>query len=145
MIKLFITANKATHSSEGLSNSCTYQLCAHTKCKGNNKAPLFCTWPVEGILSQYQSREHIQALLTVFFVRNYSFLDGRNKNSSSNFIFMEKLSETKSSSLFFYLKIWALVTPFPVIFYKLGLLNQAKWIQNTSPTKFNWILYCKCW
>lgn len=94
----------STKQMKGWKNHGTHHLCSHTQCKGNNQSPLFRTWPIEGVLSQHQSREDIQALLTVLFIRNYPFLDDKKTQK-----FREELHKPKGNSLLLLPKACGLV------------------------------------
>lgn len=94
----------STKQMKGWNKDGTYHLCSHTQCKGNNQSPLSCAWPIEGVLSQHQSREDIQALLTVLFIRNHPFLDGKKIQE-----FREKLPKSKGNSLLLLPKACGLV------------------------------------
>lgn len=58
---------------------------------------------MKGVLSQHQSREDIQALLTVLFIRNYSFLNRKTQKGS------EKSPKPKSNNLPLLSKAYGLV------------------------------------
>lgn len=90
----------STKQMKGWNNDGTYHLRSHTQCKGNNQSPLFCAWPIEGVLSQHQSREDIQALLTVLFIRNHPFLNDKKTQK-----FREKFLSPKAIAYYFFPKL----------------------------------------
>ncbi len=63
----------------------THHLSANTESQSHDQSPLFGTGPVQGVLSQNQSRQHIQPLLTVLLIRDHAFLK-EDKNQSLEYL-----------------------------------------------------------
>lgn len=118
----YLFIRHSTKQMKGWNNDGTYHLCSHTQCKGNNQSPLFRAWPIEGVLSQHQSREDIQALLTVLSIRNHPFLDDKKTQK-----FREKLPKPKGNSLLLLPNPCGLVINW--VFLQICFVNRVNWIQ----------------
>jgi len=80
---VYIQMSRIGHKFDSKALKCVYthHLSAYTESQRHYQSPLFGAGPVQSVLSQNQSRQNVQPLLTVLLIRDHSFLNEDNNKS----------------------------------------------------------------